>query len=86
MGFLQTIHGTKTQRPRSAGRPWLTAWHDLAGITYGIGPDYRRLPDVLSLMNRCHDAFTKEDWTAFQTAAREVSTLLNAPHRQAKAS
>jgi hypothetical protein len=86
MGFPQSTHAAKTQRPQPARRPWLTAWRNLAGLTYGIEPDDCRLPDVLSQMNRCHDAFTKEDWAAFQTAAREVSSLLRDLHKQAKAS
>ena len=51
---------------------WLTAWRELAGLTYGIMPDDPRLQPVLDALNHCDTAFLCGDWSSFLKAADEV--------------
>lgn len=74
MGYLDTIgqlQGTK-QKAMPVKRPWLTAWRELAQVTYGVTDTDPRLTNVLAGLDRCDAAFVRDDWAAFQLAAQEV--------------
>ena len=81
MGYLDAIERlagvTKDTTPLE--RPWLKAWQELARLTYGIEPGDPRLAPVLDALNQCDEAFSADDWDAFQHCAQEVKTIVRAP-------
>ena len=85
MGYLDAIERLKMPK-LPAKKPWLSAWRELAQLTYGIESDGPRFGQILSLMDQCDRAFAKDDWLAFQVAARDISNLVEAPKKRAKAS
>ena len=55
---------------------WLSAWRELASLTYGIGRDDPRFESVMVALHRCDDAYLSGDWAAFQSAAQRVKEVV----------
>jgi hypothetical protein len=54
---------------------WLTAWRELAHITYGITAEDPRFEGVFRWLNICDEAFKLDSWSLFQEAAAEVKRI-----------
>lgn len=83
MGYLNTIgqlQEAKLERV-PVKRPWLTAWRELALVTYGITDTDPRLPIVLAGLECCDAAFARDDWAEFQVAAQEVKKTVARPQQ-----
>ena len=78
MGYLDTIVQLQEakQEPVPVKREWLTAWRELAQVTYGVTDIDPRLRNVLAGLDRCDAAFARDDWAAFQLAAQEVKKIV----------
>ena len=55
---------------------WLTAWRDLAALTYGITDKDPRFSSVMAALGECDDAFQRGNWSAFQRAADQVRAVM----------
>ena len=69
-------HCAVCQHPlREQKTDWLTAWRELAEITYGIEQHDSRFERVMRWLNVCDTAFHLDSWSTFQEAAEEVKRI-----------
>lgn len=72
--YLDKAKKVEAEAPRT-NKDWLTAWRELAVITYGITAEDPRYEPVMRWLNVCDAAFGLDSWTAFQEAAEEVKRV-----------
>ncbi len=80
MGYLKAIERMDKSGGQSGThkKPWLNAWHELASLTYGIGPGDPRLGPILEALNQCDEAFYADHWSAFRQGAQKIKAILRA--------
>jgi hypothetical protein len=66
--LLVKAHG----KVRETTRGWLPTWQELGALTAGLTPHDPRLPQVMSELDRCDDAYLSGDWVTFRQAASRV--------------
>jgi len=60
----------------TARTPWLSAWRELAALTFGITRDDPRFHRVMQALDCCDNAYLANDWVAFQRAGLTVRQLV----------
>jgi hypothetical protein len=51
---------------------WLSAWRELAALTYSIVREDPRFTHVMAELDHCDVAYLANDWPAFQQAGARV--------------
>jgi hypothetical protein len=74
MDYLQKIRRLEDKAPKTK-TDWLTAWRELAPVTYGITKDDPRFESVMRWLNICDTAFSTGSWTAFIEGAERVKQI-----------
>lgn len=68
----------KQSFPSSPPSPWLQHWKDIAILTHGILPHEPRLKAVLTMINRCNQAFIKQDEAEFLRMKQQLTNFIAA--------
>ena len=56
---------------------WLSAWRELASLTYGITVQDPRFGSIMDALNICDEAYLGDDWTMFQHGQGLVRQILD---------
>jgi len=75
MDYLEKIKQTERETPKTT-TDWLTAWRELAHLTYGLTTDDPRFEPVMRWLNVCDVAFSLDSWSSFQEAAGQVTRII----------
>lgn len=68
----------KQSFPSSQPSPWLQHWKDIAILTHGILPHEPRLKSVLTMIDRCNEAFIKQDEAGFLRIKQQLTNFITA--------
>jgi len=61
---------------RARALRWLTAWREVAELTFDIPQAAVVFPAVITALDQCDAAFAADNWRDFQAAAALVRTLV----------
>ena len=75
MDYLEKIKQIEQETPKTTA-DWLTAWQELAQVTYGLTEEDPRFESVMRWLNACDVAFSLGSWDTFCEAAAEVKHLV----------
>ena len=64
---------------------WYHHWKDIATMTSGILPHEPRLKTVLAMVDRCTEAYNKDDEAAFLRLKQQLANLIQASTPRVKA-
>jgi light-regulated signal transduction histidine kinase (bacteriophytochrome) len=74
MNYLEKLKQLESDDAKT-NADWLTAWRELAAVTYGITDEDPRFEPVLRWLNACDVAFALDSWAGFYEAAEAVKRV-----------
>jgi hypothetical protein len=72
--YLDMARQLKAEAPKHTD--WLTAWRELAQLTYDITAEDARFQPVLRALDACDVAFCLGSWVKFQDAVQVVRAIV----------
>jgi hypothetical protein len=76
--YEDTLPTTPTAAPGQRSSSWYRHWKDIADLTAGILPHEPRLRPILSMVERCNEAYKHNDETGFLRLKDQLSNLVKA--------